>query len=487
MNIETTPREDHQVTLTVELKQERMDRAKKRAAREISKKNKIPGFRPGKVPYPVVVRQFGEQAIIERAVDILLDDVYPKALEEAEIEPSAPGSLEEMESIDPPKFVFTVPLRPEVDLGDYRSLREAYKFVKPNEKEVDARLEELQQMNATLVSVDRPIENNDYVLVKVVGKKADAEEGEDSIVFEKESHAAHVQEKERENEEPFTGFAKLLVGMRTGESKTLSKEFPKDYQDESLQGATVEYEVTINSVQGEDIPALNDDFAKTLGAGDTLEELRELIAKELEMKSREEYDDEYYSAVFDKLKEGATIKYPPQVLDREAEEMLEEVKNSLAQKNLEFETYLKMEETTLEKFTEEKIRPAAQKQLERGLIFDQLVDMEKIKVSDSELQEVFSQKIYKLSMQGYDLNEVEGGKRAQREIVNNIAIQSAAQVSTRKLLKRLKDIATGEQKKKEAAEKEAAKKAETEAEAKEIVENEESVEKAEDTEEKTEE
>ena len=118
MKIETQPRDDHQVTLIVELEPEQMEGAKHRAARKISERKSIPGFRPGKAPYEVVVRSFGEGVISEEAVDILLDEVYPKAFEEAKLEPAAAGSLEKVEDLDKkPKFTFTVPLAPVAKSG----------------------------------------------------------------------------------------------------------------------------------------------------------------------------------------------------------------------------------------------------------------------------------------------------------------------------------------------------------------------------------
>ena len=169
MKIETTTREDHQVTLTVELEDDRMEGAKKRAARQLAKRGKIAGFRPGKAPYDVIRRQYGDEAIIEGAVDILLEEVYPQALEESKLEPSGPGTLEKVESIEPTKFIFVVPLKPEVELGEYRKIRLAYKWKKPKKKEVDAKLEELQKMYATTVEVKRPIEESDYVMTAVKG------------------------------------------------------------------------------------------------------------------------------------------------------------------------------------------------------------------------------------------------------------------------------------------------------------------------------
>lgn len=470
MKIETTPRDDHQVTLTVELEQDRMEGAKRRSARQLSKRGKIAGFRPGKAPYDVIRRQYGDEAIVEGAIDILLDEVYPVALEESKVEPSGPGALEKMESLEPPIFIFTIPLKSEVNLGEYAKIRMAYKWKKPGKKEVDAKLEELQKMYATTVSVERPIEKGDYIMTAVKGQKSDAAEGEEPI-WDQESYAVFVAPKKREDEQPFVGFGHLLVGMSAGETKTIPFIFPDDHDDESLRGQMVNYETTIKTVRGTEFPDLDDEFAESVGAGDTLAELRELLEKNLEEESRVEYDDEYFSALVDKIKEKATIKYAPQSLKHETEHVLEDIKGRLKQQGMEFEAYLKMQDTTLEKFTEEEAAPVARKQLERGLIFDELARKEDIKVEDGDLQSEFSQTLTQLQSQGYDLNNVKGGARAQKEIANNIAMQSANQLITRLTLERIKAIATGEIAK---AEKEAAK-AEKEAAAEKVSEDAEAV------------
>ena len=442
LKIETTPREDHQVTLTVEIESDRFEGAKRRSARQIAKRGKIAGFRPGKAPYDVIRRQYGDEAILEGAIDIMLDEVYPAAIKEAEHEPAAPGSLEKMESMDPPVFIFTIPLKPEVDLGDYRKLRKAYKFKKPAATEVDVKLEELQKMYATTENVERPIEEGDYVMTEIKGQWA------------QESHAVFIAPDKRDNELPFVGFGKKLVGMSADESKSITKTFPEDNEDEALRGK-IKFDVTIKTVRGTTFPELDDEFAKSVGGGETLEELRGLLEQNLEAESRSEYDDEYFSELIEKIKEKAIIKYPPQVLDKETEHVIEDIKQRLGQQGVEFDMYLKMQESDLEKFTAEEARPVAQKRLERGLIFDEVARLENIEVDEKDLESEFNRTIMDLSQQGYDLNSVKGGERVQREIANNIAMQSATQVITRMTLDRLKSIATGELAKAEKAAAEA--------------------------------
>ena len=117
LKIETNYLEDHQAQLKVEFDAEQLNDAKQRAARKIARQTKIPGFRPGKAPYGIVLRTVGEAAILEEAMEILIDDQYPKIIEESKIKPYGPGQLENVVSFDPPIFEFKVPLDAEVTLG----------------------------------------------------------------------------------------------------------------------------------------------------------------------------------------------------------------------------------------------------------------------------------------------------------------------------------------------------------------------------------
>jgi len=158
LNIDVERREDHQAKLTVEVDPSTFDAAKQRAARHISQHTKIPGFRPGKAPYPVVLRLVGEEAIIEEAVELLVKEIYPKALDEAGVEPYGPGSLENLKSTNPPIFEFLVPLKAEVELGDYESVRQPYELAEVPEKDVDTLLNNLREQHATIEPVERTVQ-----------------------------------------------------------------------------------------------------------------------------------------------------------------------------------------------------------------------------------------------------------------------------------------------------------------------------------------
>ena len=460
MKIEKQLLEDHQMQLTVEVDAEVMEANKRRAARQIAKRGKIPGFRPGKAPYDVIVRTYGEAAIVEQAMDLLVDDIYPKVLDQAEIKPAAAGSLEKIEELDPPKLIFKVPLAPEIDLGDYRSIRHPYKYSAPGKKELEAALNDFRRMYATTETVERAVELEDYVLVDVKGERVKPKDEEDrAAALSRSGYALVVRKDARDDDWPFPGFGKELVGMKPEETKTIKHKFPKDDPDESLQGETVIFEVTMKTVRAMILPELDDELAKMAGQHETLDDLKEALKQDLENRAQTEYDDEFFVELIDKIKAGATIKYPPQVVEHEAQHVIEDLGQRLSQQGLELDTYFKMQQTTPEKFLEEEAKPVAIKRLERSLIMDQLAREEKIEVDEESLQGEFGQTMMELQYQGMDLSKVRGGKRGQQQVAEAIAMESANRLMTRRILERIKAIATGELEKEEKEKAEAEKKA----------------------------
>lgn len=435
MKIEKTIEESHEAKLVVEVEPEQMEKYKRRAARKLSERGKIPGFRPGKAPYEMIVRNFGEQAIIEQAVDNFVDAEYSNILKEAGVEPGASGTLESIDSLEPPKLTFRVPLAPEVDLGDYHSIRMPYEWTAPDEKAVDAAVEDLRQMYATTENVEREAQEGDYVLLDV---KSETKE------LNRTGFAAFIRKEDRDTEWPYNGFARELVGLKPGESKTIKYTFPADWEVQELQGKDAEMEVTIKTVRAVTLPEFDDEFAKTTGAGETLESLREAVRKDVENRSRTEYDDKYFVDLIEKVKEGATFKYHQHSLEHEGEHVLEDLGQRLAQQNMDLDTYFKMRNTTREQFIEEEVKPVAKKRFERSLVLDELVRREQIEVDNVALDAEFNQTLSALTMQGVDLSKIRGGRQGQQRVAQAVAMESANRVLTRRALDMLKSIATGE-------------------------------------------
>ncbi len=437
MNIEKQYQEDHSVKLIVEVDQEKMNTYKRRAATKISTRTKIPGFRPGKAPYDIVVRTIGEGAIAEQAVDLFIDAEYGNILAEADVNPGAAGTLESVDSLDPFKLTFHVPLAPEVDLGDYHAVRMPYEWQAPGEKEVEEALENLRQMYATTETVEREIAINDYVLLDVESE---------TMELNRKGFASFVRSEDRDTEWPYNGFAKELVGLKSGESKTIQHAFPEDWDVEELKGKSVEIKAAIKTVRGVTLPDLDDELAKMAGAGETVDALKEMVKKDVEMRSQDEYDDKYFIELIEKVKEGATVKYHAHTIEHEGEHVLSDLSNRLAQQNMDLETYFKVRGTTREKFIEEEVNPVAKKRLERGLILDEIVRQEKIQVDNASLESEYSNTMMGLMQQGMDFSKMRGGKKGQQQLSQAIAMESASRVMTRKALDMLKLIAKGEYK-----------------------------------------
>ena len=439
MNIEKQYQEDHSVKLIVEVDQEKMNDYKRRAASKISSRSKIPGFRPGKAPYDIVVRTVGEGAITEQAMDLFIDAEYSNILKEADINPGAAGSLESLDNVETPmpKITFRVPLSPEIDLGDYHSIRLPYEWVAPAEKDVEAALEDLRQAYSATETVDRAIEVGDYVLLDVKSETTE---------LNRTGFAAFIRKEDRDTEWPYNGFARELIGLKPGESRTIQHTFPENWEVEELKGKSVEITATIKIVRGVILPDIDDELAKKTGAGETVEDLKNAVKKDVEKRSQDTYDDKYFVDLIEKIKEGATIKFNEHTLEHEGEHVLQDLSQRLSQQNMDLDTYFKVRSTTREEFIEAEVKPVARKRLERSLILDEIVRLEKIQIDNEALDAEYTEAVNSLMQQGMDFSKVRGGKKGQKELSQAIAMEAASRVMTRKALDTIKSIATGEYK-----------------------------------------
>jgi len=199
------------------------------------------------------------------------------------------------------------------------------------------------------------------------------------------------------------------------------------------------------------LPQLDDEFAKMTGAGETVGALREAVAKDVENRSKAEYDDKFFVDLIEKIKEGATLKYHEHAMEHEGEHVLEDLSQRLGQQGMDLETYFKVRNTTREQFIEEEVKPVAKKRLERSLILDEIVRRENLQVANEELDAEFNQTLNALSQQGMDFGKIRGGRQGQQRVAQAVAMESANRVLTRRALDLLKSIAVGEYKPSELA------------------------------------
>ncbi|HEX2979529.1 MAG TPA: trigger factor [Anaerolineaceae bacterium] len=443
MKIDIQPREDHQVKITTEIESERFEQSKRKAARKISQQNKIPGFRPGKAPYDIVRRMVGDEAIVREAVELLVDEVYPEVIKQSEITPYGPGSLEELANMDPVTFSFIVPLAPTVDLGDYRSVREAYEPPAVDEKQVDEFVERLRSSYATIEPAERAAQEGDLVSILVSGRRLSPAEGEEAEIVNERPLQVTIDpvEKTEENEWPFPGFGRMLIGMSANEEKTIPYTFPEDSKYEALRGKDVEYTVKVQAVKSMTLPEVNDEFAQQVGEFENLEALRKVVRENLESTTRSEYDQDFFNRVIDQMKEKATIKYPPQALDEEIHQTEHHLADDLARQNMDLDTYLKLRKVEHEEFVEKELKPAAVSRLERSLLLEEIGRAEKIELSQEDLEQSFTQTLQELQYSG-EFEQLSKKVPAQR-LANAVAMEAANRLMNRRVFERLQKVATG--------------------------------------------
>ncbi len=433
MKVETQDLENRQVKLTVEVPDDRVHQAMRAAARRMSKQTRIPGFRPGKAPYEILLQRFGEEAILEEAIESLGQDLYRQALESAALEPFAPGSLDEVVSRAPLVLRYTVPLSPKVDLGAYREARLPYEPPAVSDEALASFLEDLRQSQAVIEPADRALQVQDLAVVDLEGALLPQEGAEAETLIKQQAVSLLVGES---NDWPVPGLALALAGLTTGEKKVYDYTFPETYQTESLRGRAARFEISVQEVKSRAVPDWSDELAHSLGEYADLADLRAQVRKGLEDQARVSYDEEYAEKALEAMQNGTTVTYPPQVLQDELSDMLHDLDGRFRTQGMNLAEYLKAEKKTEEELRAE-LEPRARRQLERALVLYEIVEAERLEVGDQEIADTTD----RLSA-GAQVGTNDNVRKALEQPQNRRRI--AFNLLTEKALKQVATIARGE-------------------------------------------
>ncbi|MCY3867429.1 MAG: trigger factor [Chloroflexi bacterium] len=423
MNLQTERIENHRAQFTIEIESDQLEDAKRKAARKISRQVRIKGFRKGKAPYGLVVRQVGEGAVLEEALDDLGDVLYKQALDESDVTPYGPGAFEDFQLEPAPTFVFSVPLQPEVDLQDYQDVR--LDFEKPivSESEIDAALKQMRMRNievldeevevagpghrvtiavdSEFVDGDPPADEADALAEDAL--TAESDEADESAAADEEP-APYVPKKGDTfvndentqiildpNEDPFIhGFVGNLIGAERGSDVQFELTIPDDDAEERIIGRRVSFIVTINDIEAISIPELDDEFARrnSRERGDEeldLAGLRQSIHDDLARAAQDNARSQYSAAVLEKIVDGAEIEYPDLMLTEQIDEMIGEFEGNLKQQRLNLDEYLRLTNSTKDGLREQ-YRESAVYSLRQSLVLRELVRVRDIEISDEALE-----------------------------------------------------------------------------------------------------
>lgn len=379
MNVTVTPAPKSSVLLEVEVPAERLARAVDEAVRALSRRTRVAGFRPGKAPRPVLERVLGPGAVLDEAVDRLVQNAYRDALIEQAILPLTNADVEIVQAEEGKPLVFkaTVQVRPEVELGDYKSFNFKPEIETIDDAKVDKVIDELRDQNATLAAVeDRGAKKGDYAVIKFDGTS-------EGTAFE--GGSAERMPLIIGDDRLIPGFEDNLVGLSVGDTKGFDIMFPDDYMEASLAGKPAHFEVELRELREKIMPDADDDFARSMGDFADLATLRTEVRQRLERNALDKARHQFADRIIEYAVANADLDLPDVLIDQEVEVMHDEFRGSLARQGITEEAYLKVTNKS-DADLHADFRPDAEKRVKVLLVLTKVAEAEGVTVPDADVE-----------------------------------------------------------------------------------------------------
>ncbi len=380
MKIEKKQLKKSQIELSVEMSFKEFEKYIPQSVEKISKEIKIEGFRPGKAPYDIVKQKIGEMTILEEASRVAINKTLDKIIKDnvkEEIISQPKIDITKIAPNNPMTFKVTLSLLPKIELGAYKNLKIKKIEIKITDEQVKKTLDDVIEMNASEIVVNREIKNKDKVLIDIQMflDKAPIEHGQsrDIAIIVGKNYI-------------IPGFDKKTIGMKKKEIKKFSLLYPEEHHMKNLAGKMVDFKITIKEIYERKTPELNEQFTSKFGAKN-IEELKNNIKKSITEQKEKEMAVEIEKKVLDKIIENSKFDNIPEVLvEQESRIMMSELENEIAKQGAKFEDYLKNLNKTKNQLTLDML-PTAIKRVKISLAIKKISEIEKIKVEEKELND----------------------------------------------------------------------------------------------------
>lgn len=394
--MQTTVTKKSPFLLSIEVKESgaEFEKAQKLAIEDFRKNGKINGFKPGTAPDNVIIKQFGQSAIDQHAVDIIIDKIYPKILKKENIIPVAPGNITELKSTNPLEFVIEVEIFPEVTIDEKKL--DAIKVKKTNfkvlKKEIDEEIEAIKRRfthyHEAGVHADdgadtshTAIENGDRATVTAQGYD---KKGGDAIP----ETAVPSYPLVIGSGNFIPGFEEKLIGAKAGDEVAFDITFPADYHSEEFKGRKVHFVVNVEKVEKPHTPEFTEDFIEKLrGVKTDLEGFKEIIKKEISARKETENRRKDEDTLMKKMLEAATIEVGPALVANEVNQVFAEHSENLAQQGLNMKQYLEHIKMDEEAYKETVVKPEAERRLKAELLLRKIREIRKVEATEAEIKE----------------------------------------------------------------------------------------------------
>lgn len=396
----------------------------KEKLQEAYQKNKgrfnIPGFRKGKAPRAIIEANYGKEVFWNDALDLVLPEIYDKAIKELGLKPVSRPQVDVEEMIEEGKDIeikFEVQTFPEIELADYSNIEVEKLDEEVKEEVIEARIQEELQKNKVVKPVEREVKEGDLVNIDFEGFKGEVAfeggkaEGYDLLIGSKQF---------------IPGFEEGLVGKKAGEEVELNLTFPEDYGVEELKGQEVVFKVLVNSVKEEILPEFDNDFVIDVSEFDTVEEYKESIKKDLTQRLERANKQTVENAVIDEVIKRTEFEVPSQMIEDQLDEEYHEYEHQISHMGMDMKTFFQLSGST-EADVREQLKERAENKVRIEVILDKLVETKEYDVTD---EEVASE---------YEEVAKEYGKEGDEEFLKLVKSQ-VSENTIKNLLKRRKAI-----------------------------------------------
>ncbi len=425
-------KEGGRVTLKVTIPAQEFDKTYAQALKKVAREHNFPGFRKGHAPKPVIEARLGQPYILSEAASMAISKTYLQAMKDHEVQPFGEPEYD-VEQIEVNKdFIYNiiVDVLPEIELPEYKGIKVVRNVYSVEDDKVDTILLDLQKRQAQLVAIeDRDVvEDGDYILFDFKGF-IDGEPFEGGAA---ENYTLQVGSGSF-----IPGFEEQLVGKKVRETGEVAVTFPEDYHQEAFAGKPAVFEVTINEIKKEELPELDDEFAKDVSDKETLEELKQQIREDLQKQLDERSKVELEDQLLEDIVQRAEFDVPPKMVEIQVEHMLNDFKYRVEYQGLSWESYLEYSKQTEEQLKQE-FEPRALKAVKNYFVLNEIAKVEDIKVSEEDLDQ--------------KLEEIAEGYQVTKDMIrdyyeqNNRLSDLVYDMVTQKTLQFLVDNATVEEK-----------------------------------------
>lgn len=407
--------ENNKAVFTDVISYDEFKKNEKAAYQKEKSKYSVPGFRKGKVPKKIIEANFGKGVFWNEAIDMSLPEIYPKAIEELELQPVSNPDIHIEDEIEEGKDIvvtFEVETYPEIELADYSKIEVEELDDSVDEELVEARIQEEVQKNKVLKPVERPVEEGDIVNIDFEGFK-------DGVAFE--GGKAEGQELKIGSKTFIPGFEEGLVGKEKGQEVDLEVTFPEDYQAEDLAGQEVVFKVKINDITEEILPEVDDDFVMDVSEFDTLDEYKASIRKELEEQVKKNNEIVVENRVLEEALARTPFDLPEAMIDLQLEDEMREYEHQLSHMGLDLNTYLSITGQDLDDIREQ-LKERAEDKVRVQVLLDKLVEENDYEVSSEEIEAEYDD-----ALEQYGRKDDEEFKKMMKAQVGEDQIKSILQ------------------------------------------------------------